>query len=290
MSDLRSFRSLSTRDRQDISGSLLNFLGELEALVESGFGEERPGSRAERLATTSFPSASQGPYPGRNALETVLFATLAGIDHARLFARSIVQEDAAFALATLTRGSVEAYARAWWIIESEDDVELVTRWLSGLADELASFERLRPDRVLHEVRGRNSTAAEELEGVLDDIEQLTGARKPRAVSFTKMASSLADQWKANGRIVYSDLSGVAHGESLGIHSFVEADDDASVYRTTLNERSGIAYSGWVLAASGFVGREVLTLIGQNVTLGQACAAAQERAVRTMSRLRERILA
>jgi hypothetical protein len=221
-------------------------------------------------------------------METTLFATLAGIDHARLFARSLLLEDASFALATLARGAVEAYARAWWFIEPDEDTELVVRWLSGLADELKVFARLRPGAVLHELRGRDSTADEELKRVLDDIERLTGTRKPRAVSYTSMASALADQWKANGRIVYSDLSGVAHGESLGLHSFVAADDVAGVYRTGISNRSGVVYTGWVLSASSSVGRKALELVGRNVTPDHPCAVAHDVAAHAVAEARAKL--
>ena len=287
---MRKFQPLSESDRRQIFESLLGFLDELEPLVLDCFGEELPGSRAEMLSQGEFPSDSQGPYPGRNAMETALFSTLAGIDHARTFARSLLLEDAAFALATLTRGSIEAYARAWWFIQPEDDTEVILRWLSGLAAELKVFARLRPDATLHEVRGRNSVAAAEHERVLDDIERLTGARKPRAINYTSMASTLADQWTSNGRIVYSDLSGVAHGESLGLHSFVQADDLAGVYRTALTDRSGTVYASWILAASSFVGRRILEFGGRGVNPGHSCAVAHDRAAQIIMAAKARATA
>lgn len=284
---MSSFRALEAHDRQQISVSLFAFLAELDSLILTGFGEEVPGSRAERLAKGDFPSDSQGPHPGRNAMETVLFSTLAGIDHARLFARSLLLEDAAFGLATLARGSTEAYARAWWFIEPQEDLELVTRWLSGLAMELEMFARLRPDAVLHEMRGRDSNAAAERERVLDDLERLTGSRKARTASYTAMASALGDQWNANGRVVYSDLSGVAHGESLGLHSFIEADDIDGIYRTSISDRSGALYASWVLAASSFVGRKVLELLGRAVAADHPCAVAHDVAARTIADVKAR---
>lgn len=281
-------RALSQADRAAFSAALLKFLDELEPLIRAGFGEEVAGSRAEQLAKGSYPSRSQGPYPGRNALETVLFATLAGIDHSRLLARSLLREDAAFSIATLARGAVESYARAWWMIEPQDDEELVVRWLSALASELGRYGKVRPDAVLHEMRGRNSNAATELIGVLDDIERITGSRIPREVRYTAMAASLADSWGANGRIVYSDLSGVAHGESLGIHAFVEADDNASAYRVGLSGRWGLTSAQWVLRASASVSREVLKILGREVHSSHPCAVAHDDAARVILSARTHI--
>lgn len=282
-------RTLSRSDRAAFSAALLTYFDALEPLILSGFGDEVAGSRAERLAKGSYASESQGPYPGRNALETVLFATLAGIDHSRLLARSLLREDAAFSIATLARGAVEAHARAWWMMEPQDDQELVVRWLSALASELKTFARVSPDAVLHEMRGRNSNATTQLAGVLDDIERLTGSRTPRELSYTSMATSLADQWKANGRVVYSNLSGVAHGESLGIHAFVEADDAEAVYRVGLSGRWGLMGAKWVLSASTLVGAKVLEMLGKEVPSSHPCAVAQEAAVQVLDSARARIL-
>ncbi len=288
-SEEASLRALSQADRTAFSSALLTFLDQLEPLIRRGFGEELAGSRAERLAKGVFPSESQGPYPGRNALETVLFATLAGIDHSRLLARSLLHEDAAFSIATLARGAVEAYARAWWMLEPKEDEELVVRWLSALASELETFARIRPNAVLHEMRGRNSNAATQHVGVLDDIERLTGSRTPRKLSYTALAASLADQWKANGRVVYSDLSGVAHGESLGIHSFVEADDDAAAYRVGLSARWGLMGTQWALSASTFVGRDVLKMLGTELPSSHPCVVAHNAAAQVLASARLRII-
>ncbi|MGO3885362.1 MAG: hypothetical protein ACTJHU_03600 [Mycetocola sp.] len=284
-----SSRALSQADRTAFSVALLRFFDELEPLILSGFGEELAGSRAERLAKGNFGSHSQGPYPGRNALETVLFATLAGLDHSRLLARSFLHEDVAFSIATLTRGAVEAYARAWWMIEPEDDEEMIVRWLSALVSELEAFARIRPDAVLHEMRGRDSNAPAALQGMLDDIERLTGSRTPRKVSYTALAATLADRWNANGRVVYSDLSGVAHGESLGLNAFVEPDEEARMYRVELSGRWGLMSAQWALSASTLVSREVLKMLGREFAPTHPCAVAHDAAVQVITSARSRIL-
>ncbi|GAB3633476.1 hypothetical protein GCM10027421_28290 [Microbacterium shaanxiense] len=166
---------------------------------------------------------------------------------------------------------------------------MVVRWLSGLASELDTFARVKPDAVLHEMRGRDSNAPVALQGVLDDIERLTGSRTPRKVSYTALAATLADQWKANGRVVYSDLSGVAHGESLGLHGFVEADDEAGLYRVELSGRWGVMSAQWVLSASTLVSREVLKLLGREFCPTHPCAAAHDAAAQVLASARRRIL-
>ncbi len=175
------------------------------------------------------------------------------------------------------------------MIEPPDDEEMVVRWLSALASELKTFARVKPDAVLYEMRGRHSDAKTELIKVLDDIELITGNRKPRSLSYTALAASLADQWRANGRTIYSDLSGVAHAESLGIHGFVDVDDHTGAYRVELSGRWGYYSADWVLAASTLVSRGVLQVLGTQIPPTHACALAHDAAAGVLASARERLL-
>ncbi|MEV7633622.1 hypothetical protein AB0N64_14580 [Microbacterium sp. NPDC089318] len=277
MTEGRDFQPFEAAERAEISESMLAFLGELKEILLSGFGPEPAGSRAERLGQIHEPSFSQGPYPGRNAMETALFATLAGVDHAQAVAHALRSPDLSFSLATLTRGAVESYGRAWWLIEPEDDDELIVRWLSGLVSELSQFEKVNPGGILTELRGRNSDVESEMPRLLDEIEHRTKSRKPLSISYTRLATQLVDQIGANGRYQYSHLSGVAHGESMGHHGFVEVDDVNGVYRVGLDERWGISYARQTFAASSFVGKKMLALLGRTVNPGHPCAVAHDRA-------------
>ena len=273
----RAIVPLSPHDREVLSGTFLRFLDELKPLLLSGFGEEIAGSRAEQLVTGSFASTSQGPHPGRNAIETVLFATLAGLDHSRLLMSSIRQEGTTFALATLTRGAIEAYARAWWLIEDESNKEVLVRWLSAIAKELQSLERFAPNTPLKELRGRDSSPGDEREKALNDIERLTGSRKPRDIGYASLATALQGNFDSRARMNYSHLSGVAHGESLGINGFIGVDDVAHTYDIALPERWGMAFVSQAFRATAFTARKVLVLVGRDVGETHPCVIAHDEA-------------
>lgn len=285
------FTPLCPPDRVLVSEKLLAFINEFEPLIHRGFGEEIPGSRAERLARGSFPSDSQGPFAGRNAIETALFAALAGTDHVRLLAHAILREDAAFSLATLTRGAVESFARSMWLIESDEDEEVILRWLSGLARELSYDANESPTKPLGELRGRATTFIEAREGILDDIEKLSGSRSPRPVKYGELAASLINRSKSDGRAVYSQLSSVAHGESLGHHGFVSVDVDDQLgekYVVSLHEMWGASYATQAFAASSVLSRELLKLLGIVVPSGGSFAVAHDDAAHSLAMLLARV--
>jgi len=284
------FVPLSDADRDQLSSSLLRFLEQLEPLVLEGLGAEVPDSRAERLAAIETPDGSQGPRPGRNALETALFGTVAGIDHSRQAAIALRDGRATFALATLTRGALESYARASWLIDTTSDEDLLTRWLSGIAAELSWSIKVRPGAPLMELRGRHSTAEAELVRVLDDIEDLTGSRKPLSASSTALASDLLDRAGWKGRAAYSQLSAVAHGEPMGIHGFVDISDSTGAHTVQLHQRWALSYVGQLLATSTFVGRNLLRTLGRDVGPTHPSAAAHTEAARVVETLKSRIRA
>lgn len=281
-------QTLTREERAALSNHLLAFLEQLQPLLARGFGAEVAESRAERLANGDHPSISQGPFPGRNALETAMFSALAGLDHARLAARSVSDRSAVFGVATLTRGALEALARARWIIEPEDDRTVIVRWLSALASELKTFDRLRPGVVLHELRGRHSDASLVRESVLDDLERLKGDRHPIEFSYSALAASLATRGSANGRVIYSDLSGVARAESLSLHGFLQIDERGD-YRIALTDRWAVMCLNWMFTAASRVGREMLSVLGQTLPPEDPCVISHDAAARAIAEAASRVL-
>jgi hypothetical protein len=215
-------------------------------------------------------------------METALFATLAGVDHVQSFAHAIVRDEVAFSTATVTRGAVESFARAWWLIEPESDSETIHRWLSAMASELAMMLKVDPTLVLGEMRGRNTPAADVRPQILDDIERLTGSRNPLPVSPTALATQLGDRVGLKGRWRYSHLSGVAHGESTGIHGFIEADDTIGTYRVGLDARWGAMYAHQAFSSASYVGKRMLALLGRSVPAGHPCALAHDAAAEAIA--------
>lgn len=169
---------------------------------------------------------------------------------------------------------MEAFARAWWFLEPSSDEQLVVRWLSGLAAELGMADRTGTGARLTNMRGGGeTTASAELEGVLDDIERLTGSRSPLKVRYTDLASGLIAQSNPNGRAFYSQISGVAHGESLALHGFVT--DEAGYFEIYLPSRWGISYVTQILSSATFVTRKLLEALGRTEREVQTIAEAHD---------------
>jgi len=106
-------------------------------------------------------------------------------------------------------------------MSAEDPSEAIRRWLWSLQRELRLLQRVAPDAVLvSHVDGTERGIAEQLDSVDRDLTALGANQRSYDVSDTKLASDFGDLLGPDGRRRYSELSSVAHGESLGIGNFV----------------------------------------------------------------------
>ncbi|KAB1636122.1 hypothetical protein [Pseudoclavibacter terrae] len=233
-----------------------------------------PGSRFATFMNTPVEAHSLGESPVGNAIDSVVSATIAGLDHTRLLATALADSDVAFATATVTRGAVEAFARAWWLLSSEDSSQLVVRWLSGMAKELSVATHIDPNVPLFDLAGEETPGSRQHEAVLDDIERLTGSRKPTRVSYTELAVALQDELKnTNGRAYYSHLSAVAHAELLGLHGFISPTSQEVTFVTP--EIWGVNYALQAFGAGSLVVRHLITSCGPNLPPTDPIAVAHD---------------
>lgn len=258
-------RILPTDQRDRLSTALLTFVNEIEEpLRELLLAGAEPGSRFDRFINEPVGATEFGEDPAKNALDSVINATISGLDHTRLLARSLADEEISFASATVTRGAIEAFARAWWGLSSDNASDLVLRWLSGMAKELATATRIDENVSLFDLSGREISGREQHTAVLDDIERLTGSRKPLPVSYTKLAVTLQDALNSpNSRAYYSHLSAVAHAELLGIHGFVTSTPEGVAFVTP--EIWGVQYASLTFAAASLVVRNLVKSLGPDLT-------------------------
>lgn len=258
----REFTELSVEVREEISSALIVLIDSLNPLIQTLFREGHGSEcRAATFSTEKYEVRSQGENPMNGAIRSILFSVLAGMDHVRMFAVGLGSERPAFGLATLTRGAMEAYARAWWFLRAEDGVALLTRWLSSTSKELSMAIHINPDVELFELRGQGTTAQSLQQTVLDDFERLTGTRKPLAVSYTTLTTALVRTFNKGARSHYSHLSAVAHGETLGIQGFFGADDNRGVLILGLPDYWGVNYAEQVFMSTSTVFRELLDFMG-----------------------------
>ncbi len=214
---------LPADSRKRLSASFLRasdrFLEAIRWCLDRGPAE---GSRGSEYKTRQQqPRLGSSLTSGESIVEQVVFACRAGLDHARLVATSLPDERASFAIVTTTRGCVESFAKAWWLMDAPNQQAATTRWLSALLKELNLRHRLDPDAVLIAVdNGAERTIADYREAVARDLQSMSPDSRPVFVSDTSLASEFGDLLGPEGRRRYSLFSAVAHGESLGIGDFV----------------------------------------------------------------------
>lgn len=167
-----TFREMEPELRGSISTVLVEVVDQLNGLIQAMFrdGPSNDNCRAFLISATERPEVvSMGEAPNDSAIRGILFATLAGMDHARLFAVALASDHPTFGLATLTRGAIEAYGRAWWFLQSSDETELLVRWLSAMSKELSMATRVDPSAVLAELRGFGTSAELQQQAVLGRV-------------------------------------------------------------------------------------------------------------------------
>ncbi|MBP3978689.1 hypothetical protein [Microbacterium sp. BLY] len=286
----RDFTRMSVDTRQEISESILDAVAEFDLVIAALFrdGVGSPESRAAGFVREDHDVTSQGSEPMRSALRSILFSVLAGMDHVRLFASSLTTPNPSVGLATLNRGAIEAYARAWWLMNAQSGAQLLTRWLSGLAKELNQAVSLSPDVRIQEMRGGQSTPQELLTLVMADIQHVSPSGRPEGFNYTGLASAISDHINENGRTLYSHLSAVAHGESLGINGFFGIDDDRGVFVHGITERFALNYAEQVFSVTSVVFGELIEFMGYGRSGSERWAVAHDRANDVLIREHTRI--
>lgn len=267
--------------RQELSEALLEVADTFNVLIQRLFtnGAGAADSRAATYEADGHAGVvSHGVDPVVTASRSLLFSALAGLDHLRTFALALVAEHPAFALATLTRGAVEAYARAYWMMTAPDGAGFLLRWLSGISKEYSVMLSFNPNGMLMQSTGGRVRIDALQAKVLQDIEHLTGSRKPLPVSYTTLATDLVSLFNAGARAHYSHLSGVAHGESISIQSFVGMDDQEGTFIVALPDHWGMFYIEEIFNATNIVLRELLNFMGWAESPTQPWAVACDAAL------------
>jgi hypothetical protein len=277
--------------RAELSAALLAVVDGFNELIQRLFslGPGADDSRASMYVEEDFSQVTTfGSDPVGSATRSLLFSALAGLDHVRTFAHGLVVEHPAFSLATLTRGAVEAYARAYWQMTAPDATTFLQRWLSGISKEYAVAISINPDTHFLRSTGGVDRAVDVQEGVLGDLERLTGSKKPIVVNYTTLATELVSKFNAGARAHYSHLSAVAHGESLGIQAFVGTDDAEGGFLVALPERWGMFYVEEVFNATTITLRELLNFMGWAESESDPWAAAHLATLDLIKREHQRI--
>lgn len=149
--------------------------------------------------------------------------TFAALDHMRAFVPLLKTKRHIMPLATLTRGSVEALGKANYLLDAKSASDLLRRHVSLATLELGNSVK-HNEFALHD--GTKVDGKAHLQDV-KDLAMKLGLDKPDQVNVTGLTSALLSESApgAPGRQYYSQLSGVAHGETAAVSMFIASDLD-----------------------------------------------------------------
>jgi hypothetical protein len=135
-----------------------------------------------------------------------------------LFEMSRSKRELAVPLATVTRGSIEALGRAFWLVSASSMSELVSR-----AASLEYYDMEYPARYGQKLR-RLPVETEPTTLVSEYRDELKSWLNERGIPLVKrgttgLATDLLEVSYGDGRVVYSDLSAAAHGQGWATANF-----------------------------------------------------------------------
>ena len=115
-----------------------------------GTKPEASSSAAEQLNhPLNLGPSWRGESPVRRAHEDIYFACLAAYDHMLAYADTIgAPRMLTVSLASLSRSGIEAFARANWLLESGDAIELLQRHAAFASADLKFLISLQPREAL----------------------------------------------------------------------------------------------------------------------------------------------
>jgi len=220
-------QGLSSDDAQDISRALLGIVAVAEKLTLECMEDMPPGdSRAHDMFHNADKSSATNYV--MDAYLVMQYANLSGCDHVRGFVslcRSVPPRSTA--LATLTRGALEAFSRTSFLLAGRDAKDLTHRHISCLyADFLYPA---RHNEVLFTRDGDRVNPAEQRLFFRSELDRL-GLPAPVRVEVGKNIQDMLEPELGDGLALrkYSALSSIAHAHRSGMNVFIVTDESGGV--------------------------------------------------------------
>lgn len=219
--------TMEARDRQELTSGLLRVVLASQRLMRAALDTDALPTASWAGKMTTDPLNTEPGWDRNLPFRTVQLAlrttTESACQHGlALFEMSRSKRELAVPLATVTRGSIEALGRAYWLVTAPAMSDLVSR-VASLEfydmDYPAKYgQRLRRLPVETEPTTLVSEYREELKAWLD-------ARGLALVKrgATALATALLEVSYGDGRVVYSDLSAAAHGQGWATANFYSFD-------------------------------------------------------------------
>jgi hypothetical protein len=244
------------------------------------------GSVAERQLEVPWnKSMGLAASPIRGAHASLIFANSAGSEHARAFINNVNSKRFSFSLATLTRGALEAFAKSYFLMSTDDPGELLTRHVSLTVSEMAASSK-------HNQFISQSGEAADIDAFLASQKKLLKdlglpLMSGPELGVTRLVTTLLDA-SANtgmGRKFYSQLSGVAHGETAALGMFLVAEPGKVQFK--IPRQLVVEYAGMISATCVTVIDRMAVMFGLEREHQQSWNGAKARADTALKLLQQK---
>lgn len=240
-------------DRDALIGSVSPIAEELARLAPqlvANSSTPPAGSWIDRRLRSELNLSSDGGFPVvREALVAAMYATLSGVDHVNAWAGLIRGETASVALATMTRGALEGFAKAYTLLSAPDTRELITRHLAITAADLKyplRYSRFQDyaGQVLDNERLRDAHQEIALKLNLGKLEAPSTQQMVQALlrPGTHDVSGVTPE-------IYSQLSGPAHAAMSALGMYIPPEGGRFILSTQIaEEQTAYLFAGVCVVA------------------------------------------
>jgi hypothetical protein len=215
--------TMEARDRQELTSGVLRVVLASQRLMREALDQNSPPTNSWAGSMAADPLDDEPGWDRNHPFQTARLqlrtTTESACQHGlSLFELSRSKRELAVPLATVTRGSIEALGRAFWLINSTSMRELVSR-----AASLEYYDMEYPSKYGQKLR-RLPVETEPTILVSEYRAELKAWLDARGIPLVKkgttgLATDLLEVSYGNGRVVYSDLSAAAHGQGWATANF-----------------------------------------------------------------------
>jgi hypothetical protein len=167
--------------------------------------------------------------PVANAHTSLFLLWSAALDHSDAFAQIVSSGHHRTSLATLLRASAEAFGQAYWLLDAKTPDDLVARYIMARHSELSWKRKHTPNAILRDQDGRDETVVSLSHEYELDLAQLTFEPTKTPTYSDGAARALVPTNPTTGRLIYSDLSSMAHAEPMGFTAFLDFGPNGETY-------------------------------------------------------------
>jgi hypothetical protein len=265
------------------SGALAEIAEMLEAIariaVASGGSDQSQASNHD-ASPHNVRGFTGTPLTKEINLSTML-STIAGVDHVMSYLDLVASPKRSVSMATLTRGALEGFARAFHVLSADTSHEFLARHINSTLDDLqfpsklSRFQKFSGEEI-------DSSAYPE---ALEEIRLSLGVLRSR-VSISHQVRSLLSFGAPSVPLqdlaqIYSQLSGAAHGATSAVGMYLAPSNAAQFeYPPVISHE----HVGYMHSAICTVAERYLAVFGLELPIRKEWEDSQERAQAAMLKI------